>query len=513
MVLCWVFVILGTVVRVRQYAARRSLWLDEASIADNILNRSAAGLLRPLAHHQGAPLGWLFSEKIGVHLLGRNEYGLRLPSIAAGILTLFAVWWLAHLVLRRSLVPVAVFAAAVSPQLIRYSSETKQYGSDALAVTFIVALAITISRLRHRRLRHRRQGWRPAVTWMVAGVLVVMCSHPGIVATFSCCAVLLVRLWSWGSRAVFWRFAAASAVITAAFVAHYELVLKDLSKDTSLAVYWKSGSPPKPFAFGSFVRWVGRAIVDYAHDPLHLGPTLLVGMLFAAGLVALARRNATTCVLLVLPLALQFAVSAAGKFPLSGRLVLGYVPLVLVVLVAAADLLAGRAWARIGRLGIAGLILVPLVPNAVSAARLTVNPLRFEEIRPLLQQVERDYRPGQLLYVHYEAYTAFHVYQELGIHLKSTGKMFIVHRPSCQDDVLLRNAGALGKQVWFIFSHQLGTAPNEDEQVHEHLQAEGTVIRDIRTHGADALLVQIRSSFDELTPGVPGDCLQVVQTR
>ena len=513
-VLCGVFIVVGSVVRVRQYAVRRSLWLDEASITDNLINRHVAGLLRPLSHHQGAPLGWLITEKLGIHLLGPNEYGLRLTSIVTGILTLFVVWWLAHRTLPRWLVPLAVAAAAVSPQLIRYSSETKQYGSDAFAVTLIVALAVTISQLKPTAL-----GWNSAATWAVVGAFVVFFSHPGIVATASCCLVLLVRLWRGGHRQAFLRFAAASAATAVVVLVLYELVLAKLSDDGALKDYWKSANPPKPLAFGSFMRWLGRAIVDYVHDPLHLGPTLLVGILFAVGTVSLARRDRTACALVLAPLALQVLASAAGIFPLSGRLVLGYVPLILVIVASAPNLLSGRRWAGIGRvggigsIGIAGLVLVPLIPNAVDAAKLTGNPLRFEEIRPVLQTVARDYEPGQLLYVHYPALPAFQIYQEMGIHLRSNGKMYIVDSSYCRDDDLLRRLHAVGKQVWFISAHQLGTAPNEADQVRSRLRAEGTVLRDVKAPGAEALLVQIRGSVDELTPGVPGECLQVAPTR
>jgi hypothetical protein len=502
---CGVFIALGSLVRIRQYAVRRSLWLDEASITDNIINRHMVGLLRPLSYHQGAPLGWLISEKIGVHLLGPNEYGLRLTSLVAGVLTLFAVWWLARRTLPRWLVPLAVLAAAVAPQLIRYSSETKQYGSDAFTVTFIVALAITLAQLRPEAF-----GWNSAATWAAGGAFAVFFSHPGILATASCSAVLLYRLGRGRHTGALLRFAAASAVIVAVLVVHYALVLRNLSQDTDLKSYWASGYPPKPLAFGSFGRWLGRVFVDYTHDPLHLGPALLVGLLFVVGIVSLARRKPFACALLIGPLLLQLLVTAVGVFPLSGRLVLGYVPLVLVVLVNAACVLDGRRWVTAG---IACLVLVPLVPNVVNAAKLTAKPWRFEELRPVLQAVQRDYRPGQTLYVQYPARTVFTIYRLMGIHLQSDGNMYIIHAPVCQDDALLRRLKLMGKQVWFVSGHQLGTSPHEADQVRAHLRAEGTVLRDIKAPGAEAILVQLRGSYDQLTPGDPGNCLQVIRTR
>jgi hypothetical protein len=71
----------------------------------------------------------------------------------------------------------------------------------------------------------------------------------------------------------------------------------------------------------------------------------------------------------------------------------------------------------------------------------------------------------------------------------------------------------MGKQMWFVSGHQLGTSPHEADQVRAHLRAEGTVLRDIKAPGAEAILVQLRGSYDQLTPGDPGNCLQVIRTR
>src|SRR5690606_12042987 len=57
-------VVLGIVLRLRQYFANRSLWVDEASLALNIINRSFGGLTQPLDYNQGAPVGFLFIEKL-----------------------------------------------------------------------------------------------------------------------------------------------------------------------------------------------------------------------------------------------------------------------------------------------------------------------------------------------------------------------------------------------------------------------------------------------------------------
>ncbi len=83
--------LLGILLRLRQYFIGRSLWVDEAMLALNIVNRNFAGLLKPLDLDQGAPIGFLLVEKVFNLLLGRNEYSLRLFPLLLGLALVMAV--------------------------------------------------------------------------------------------------------------------------------------------------------------------------------------------------------------------------------------------------------------------------------------------------------------------------------------------------------------------------------------------------------------------------------------
>src|SRR5215207_11463259 len=79
-----ILIVLGGLLRLRQYLTGRSLWSDEAMLALNIVNRNVSGLFKPLDYDQGAPIGFLLVEKISHLLFGRNEYSLRLFPLIAG---------------------------------------------------------------------------------------------------------------------------------------------------------------------------------------------------------------------------------------------------------------------------------------------------------------------------------------------------------------------------------------------------------------------------------------------
>jgi predicted membrane-bound mannosyltransferase len=77
--------LIGILLRVRQYLTGRSLWADEAMLALNIVNRGFGGMFKPLDYDQGAPIGFLLVEKLFNSILGKNELALRLFPLLVGL--------------------------------------------------------------------------------------------------------------------------------------------------------------------------------------------------------------------------------------------------------------------------------------------------------------------------------------------------------------------------------------------------------------------------------------------
>ena len=103
--------LLGLILRLRQYFFNRSLWADEAALALNIVHRSLSELTQPLDYGQASPLGFLFGVKIFANLFGNYDYVLRLFPLIAGLLALFLMGVLAKkLTGLAGLFALAVFA-------------------------------------------------------------------------------------------------------------------------------------------------------------------------------------------------------------------------------------------------------------------------------------------------------------------------------------------------------------------------------------------------------------------
>jgi uncharacterized membrane protein len=125
--LFWILFSAGVAIRLIQFLHCRSLWCDEGHIALNLLNRSYIGLLQPLDYHQGAPLGFLWSTRLLMSLLGPNEFALRGYSLICGILILPVFYALARNLYDAKTALFVLALLAFMPSLIGYSNEAKQY--------------------------------------------------------------------------------------------------------------------------------------------------------------------------------------------------------------------------------------------------------------------------------------------------------------------------------------------------------------------------------------------------
>jgi len=274
-------------VRLRWLMIGRSLWLDEAMLALNICGRSFADLTKPLDDDQGAPVGFLFAERLAVLAFGPEEWALRLLPFLAGLASLALIY---RLVMAASWGRwsgvVGVALAATSPTLIYYSTEVKQYSSDIAIGLALMVLALPVL----------RNGWTTprALILAIVGASAVWFSHPSIFLMAGIGATLFVQ------AALDRRPAAASLTVLvsvawlASFAIEYFWLLRDLQANDFLADYWKSGFlrvPPRSTAdlrnysaigFGLFETLFQSHQVD-----VDLGPRM-GGFFAAAWLVGLA---------------------------------------------------------------------------------------------------------------------------------------------------------------------------------------------------------------------------------
>jgi hypothetical protein len=395
----WWLAALGVALRVRQWAAGRSLWLDEAQLANGVVEQTAYELLtQPLPANQVAPIGTVLLMRAAVVAFGPTDWAVRLVPLAGGIALVVAAAWLAQTMIRSLAGRVCLVGlTACSPALVYYAAEAKQYGLDAAVTLGVVAAAVTAG--------------GGLVPLACLGVVAPWLSHT---APFALAAVGVVRLGGAlreRRRAQVWALAAVGAVCLVSTALAYGVTLRSVRGNLTMGPYWRAAFAPTSFEAAT-AAWYANALQDLvamafkragpsAPAPGLLWPSwldLAVPVAAGAGVLAMLRRHPRRGLVVVLTLGAALGASAAGLYPLQGRLLLFAVPLTFVALAMLVEAVASRPgrWRRAGSWALS-LALLALV--AAPAARIARRPLGGADVKGALAYVQAHRRPRDRLAV------------------------------------------------------------------------------------------------------------------
>jgi len=455
---------------------RQSLWFDEALE----YGRAASTLttaLRGRAIDQDPPALALFYH--GWLGLGDSEAWLRLPSAVLGVVAVvLVVLWSRRVIGPRGAL-VAGVLAALSPVLVHYSQEMNQYS----AMVFVALLLIIAF---EKLLRSGGDS-----DWILFTALSVfaLALHFGL-------GFLLAAAWLYMLRRV-WRSGpghdalAGGAPSAEAMARQRQWLLRyTVTISLSLAALWLLGlgegmAVPhldrrlggthleKEFDYITDVGW--REILVFDLLPFSGGPMLngvrVLSLMAAAGAISLWRSGAAgrraVGLYFFLPLALTYAASLMGWYPLGFRYGLFTVPALFVGLAAGVESL----WRRRGAAGSAALV--------ASAALLLAGSTHFdvsndwlwvprEELRPVLEHLAGAAAATDVVYVYYGAVPAY------GYYGRDLNARTVVGRhpgdADAEDEAArvaheLRQAAASGSgahpRLWVVLSHVDGDEGEE----------------------------------------------------
>lgn len=384
----FVVVGIGAALRLRQYASGRSMWIDEALLANNFRRHGVRHMLsEQLDHVQSATVGVILSTETAIRTLGDVDWAYRAVPFGAGLALLLVTWQLARAVTDVHLArTVLVAAAALSPVLIYYSSEFKPYGVDALCTVVVVTVAL---------LHDRWRFGTPAL--VVCGLVVPWLSLPGVFVLAGCGLVLAV---DWVRAGVRRRLVLVGGcwTLAAGLATTWSLVVTD-DRDW-FQDYWAHGFAPAPW---DDPGWYPDRLLALTHvavnqqgvvpaadlagwrSPLNVALTAAVvtGLALALRAGPMMRR---AVVLLLATAAVTGVASAAQVYPFHSRLLIFLTPVVFVGLAALVDALCTRApgtW----RLAGAVAAVAVLFPLTVSSTARVVDPYDDHDILDILDQV------------------------------------------------------------------------------------------------------------------------------
>jgi hypothetical protein len=370
----WWVVGLGVLLRVVEYVRNRGFWMDEGSLAANIVGHSAFEPPAPMKGDQLAPYGFLVVERALAGVLGTSQMALRVLPFCAGMLAYWLLLRLSSRSLRPSSRSLAVVLLAVSSPLIYFTVELKPYIVDVAAA----CICLSLPHADEMELAPaRRVGW---VALM--GALLVWFSFP---VAFQLAGVGLAWIATSCVRRS-WALAGRTALVIAAWLASfagaYVAAKRSLAIGTGMWAFWGFAFPPETFR--GAIAWTGRRLVNLFANPLHLDtplwPTLsavLGAVLAVLGARSFRRRDPELLVRLVVPLTLAWGVAIARVYPFHGRLLLHLVPALYLLVWEGAGLVRERPDRRWGLVWVAFLVIVPTLDSTWNA----IEP-RYREFSP-----------------------------------------------------------------------------------------------------------------------------------
>ncbi|MDJ1180370.1 glycosyltransferase family 39 protein [Roseofilum sp. BLCC_M91] len=485
----WIIISFGVFLRVHQYLYNRSLWLDEAMLSLNIVNRSFLELLTPLDFRQKAPPLFLIAEKICVNLFGSSEYALRLPSLIFGILSVLLFYQVIKRYSHPKVTPFFLTFFAISNPLIYYSSEVKQYSAD-LAASLCLLLIVYQT---HKNILNRSK----IIIFGLTYAVLLWLSFPFIfVLAGSFISEFLFDVFSKDKKKIY-QTITIYIIPLVSFCVLYFLFIKGENQGLQNSWDWKGGFAPIPTlsSIPETLRWYITTFNNMFIAPTGFTTPGLAALLFLTGCigVTVSLKSRYKLYILLLPIGLTLFASMIQKYPFStltnylhgqgGRLILFLVPFILIVM---SEGLAYMTWENDQK--IAMLITIILLLNPlVTSLKYLKNPRMIEEVRPVINYVLNNQKESDMIYLYYRTKHQFSYYQkQLDL---SANQKIIEGRERLKNEYIDILEGLQDNaRVWFVFSYTLEVNKKEIEVFLERLNWTAKKIESLEKYGSSAYL-------------------------
>lgn len=471
---------IGAAFRIAAYLGGRNLWIDEAMLALNLVERTYGELLQPLDWNQAAPVGFLLSVKLAMSFLGTSETALRFVPLAGSLLSLVGFAYIASKLLppRASLLAVALYA--FSSILVDYSAELKPYVTDAAVTVGLLAVS-------HAALSGRGGPGR----WMalaLAGSAAVWFSFPSAFVLGGIGSALMAE--SLGRRD--WRRFGAALVTSAAwfvsFVANYYLFARQIRNSEVMQAGWGEAFLPfPPRSFGD-LAWLSQQYFGAFGQPgglagseIHAGG--LAAVFFIIGLWAAFKERWVVAWVLAVPWLLALVASGFGAYPFLGRFLMFLVP-TMVLGVARGAWTVADALRHSQPLAATAMLAVLVAAPCLEAYQFVRHPVHHEQIEPVIAYVRSRLEPGDAVYLYPYTVPAFLYYtRDNAFPHEAVVRGVMARELVDYRTQMLRLAGR--RRVWVLLSHVEG----DEAAIRAYAQSLGDAQLAYSAPGASVYLV------------------------
>ena len=464
-------------VRIWQYACNKSLWIDEAMLARNILSRDYFGLLQPLDFNQGAPILFLWLTKFTTAFLGTDEFGLRLIPLLASLISIILFYLIAKSYLEARHTAIAVFIFAFSQRFIYYAQEFKQYSTDVVTILLLVYIFLKISEKKEIQ-KHA------FYTLAVLGTVSTYFSHSSIFAIAAIGSLAFLMMLdgkhAFSRRQVLILFASWGT----GFLVNYTVFLNKLQHNDYLESFWASAFLPVPTSTHAATIWA-QSISNFLNFAGYGSMFQIVAILLGGtALISGILRKSPITLLIGMMFFFTFLASMIGAYPFKKRLILFLIPFLILLIAKGSEIFVKeKKW-----LTVFLTFLFMTAPTFITIHK-SVIPIKREEVRGTLKYLNEKIEANDSVYVYYGASHAVNYYMR---DEKEKLKKWIFgndHRNEPEKYIYELSEFKKSKRGWMIFSHPY---KNEEKYILSHL--DGKIVDKYGTQGSRLFLVNFENN-------------------
>jgi len=464
-----------------QNLAIRSLWFDEAWLANAISQSSLRELIARSFH---APLFFVVATHLIITFFNNNEFFLRLLPCLFGIGTLIVFYLVIRKITGRLATLISLLMLSFSYYAIYYSQELKQYSG---AMFFTIILIYVSERIIARDKFYN---------WIILGFLCLLgigFDHSILFIVITVFAVLFTSL----SIKKYWKkIFGLGFILFSYFITYYFLHLRhQISASLEFAQSFWLAYYPNTSSFSALIKWLSRSTSKMlGFFSLPYFPVSLI--IIITGLALFYKHSRKRFILYtLLPIVLVLIASFLRRYPYGGsRPMLFAAPLLYLSFGKGLDFVFAkleRARLYIPLLLITIFLVFPPISHFI---KIVKHPISLEETKPLMYDLEKRIKRNDKIYVYYGAAPAFKYYYYTK-YQKSIDKKNIIWGAVHRDDITqyavdLEKILKDNMRIWIVFSHYW---ENERKYIVDFLNSKGKLETSISNTGTIAYLFKINS--------------------
>ncbi len=396
--------LIGSTLRLTVYFQNRSLIIDEANLARNIVEKDYADFFQTLDYEQYAPPLFSVLTKGFTQLFGVNEFALRLPALVAGILSLFLLLLIAKRL--NANYPARWYILLLfsfSTIAIRYSSELKQYGPDTAITLLFILWAL--------KCRDKKFNLSLTLQWAILGAVAVWFSMPIIFVLASAGLAFLYNNWKLkiGNLP---RLLLIGGIWTISFGVYFFAVLYNDSLTEGLQHHHgRYFFKLMPTNLESLTQSFNLIISMFRNvtDQTIISICWSIAT-FLVGSIVLARKKKFAFILLLMPIILCMIASHLHLYSFIARLVLFIFPLIMLAMGFGISFLWKRSNLAL-KLLFVGMILLTVVNK--KGYQYLWTKLEYEDSKAVLEHLQKNNPNDEFIYVQSDGVPAFIFYNQM----------------------------------------------------------------------------------------------------